>query len=73
MNTAEFTEETGDYVEVIKLVRTVTDIPMILTPEARTVIADESLVLEMKIVARPPTSEMAGALGGPARARAKYR
>ncbi len=51
LNKIEFDEDTGDYTEVIKLVRTVTDIPVILTPEARTVIADENLVLEIKIVA----------------------
>ena len=46
-----FTEETGDYNEVVKLLRTVTDIPIILTPEAKTVIADESLVMQIEIVA----------------------
>jgi type II secretory pathway component GspD/PulD (secretin) len=46
-----FTEETGDYNEVVKLLRTVTGIPIILTPEAKTVISEESLTLEIEIVA----------------------
>lgn len=46
-----FVEETGEYEDVIRLVRTVTDIPIILTPEARAVIADESLFMEVEIAA----------------------
>ncbi len=46
-----FTEETGDYEEVVRLLRTVTDVPIILTPEAKEVISDESLTLEITIVA----------------------
>ncbi len=45
-----FTEETGDYNEVRKLVQTITSIPIIITPEAQEAIDDESLVLEMELV-----------------------
>ena len=37
-----FTAETGSYQEVLKLVRTISGIPIILSPEARQVIADDA-------------------------------
>lgn len=46
-----FNNETGDYNEVKKLVQTITDIPIIITPEARNIISEESLVLEMEVTA----------------------
>lgn len=46
-----FTEETGDYNAVRRLIQTITGIPIIVTPEAKTVIEDESLTLEMELVA----------------------
>lgn len=45
-----YTEETGDYNEVVKLLRTVTGIPVILTPEAKEVISDEGLFMEIEVV-----------------------
>lgn len=47
----QFTADTGDYLDVVKVLRTVTGIPILVSPEARTVIADEALVLEIEIVA----------------------
>jgi general secretion pathway protein D len=46
-----FNNETGDYNEVKKLVQAITDIPIIITPEAKDVISSESLVLEMEVTA----------------------
>lgn len=46
-----FTEETGDYNAVRRLVQTITGIPIIITPEAKKVIEDESLTLKMELVA----------------------
>jgi len=44
-----FTEETGAYRDVINLLQTRTDIPIIITPEARGVIDSESLVVQIDI------------------------
>lgn len=44
-----FTEETGAYRDVIKLLQTRTDIPIIITPEARAAIDSESLVAQIDI------------------------
>ncbi len=46
-----FTSENGAYADVINLLSTVTDIPIIITPEGKTVINEESLVLEMNLAA----------------------
>ena len=44
-----FDAETGDYLEVVKLLRTVTGLPIIVSPEARQIISDEALVLELEL------------------------
>ncbi len=46
-----FTSENGAYSEVINLLSTVTNIPIIITPEGQSVIDEESLVLEMNLAA----------------------
>lgn len=45
-----FTEETGAYRDVIKVLQTRTDVPIIITPEARAVIDAESLIAQIEIV-----------------------
>jgi Flp pilus assembly secretin CpaC len=47
----KFTAETGSYDEVKNLLQTLTNIPIIITPEAREVITSESLTLEMELIA----------------------
>jgi type II secretory pathway component GspD/PulD (secretin) len=44
-----FTEETGAYRDVIKVLQTRTDIPIIITPEARAAIDAESLVAQIEV------------------------
>ncbi|MEZ5962667.1 MAG: hypothetical protein R3F56_02360 [Planctomycetota bacterium] len=44
-----FNEETGAYRDVIKLLQTRTDIPIIITPEARAAIDSESLIAQIDI------------------------
>ncbi|MHC4851412.1 MAG: hypothetical protein ACYTF5_05295, partial [Planctomycetota bacterium] len=46
-----FTTENGAYGEVINLLSTVTNIPIIITPDGQSVINEESLVLEMNLAA----------------------
>jgi len=46
-----FTTENGAYAEVMNLLSTVTNIPIIITPEGQAVISEESLVLEMNLAA----------------------
>ncbi len=45
-----YTEETGDYNEVIKNLNLITGVQIITTPEARQIIADESLKLQIELV-----------------------
>ncbi len=47
----KFDADNGDYLEVIKLLSTVTGLPIIASPAARTIISDSGLVLEMNLVA----------------------
>ncbi len=49
-----FTEETGQFNEVVKLVTTVTGLPIIITPEAKKVIADEGIILKLTLVSPLP-------------------
>lgn len=49
-----FTEETGAYAEVVKTIATITNLPIILTPEAKNVISTESLVLKLTLIAPLP-------------------
>ncbi len=44
-----FTEETGAYRDVIKVLQTRTDVPIIITPEARVAIDAESLVAQIEV------------------------
>lgn len=46
-----FNEETGQYAEVKKVIQTITEVPMIITPDAAKVVADESLVLKIELIA----------------------
>jgi type II secretory pathway component GspD/PulD (secretin) len=45
-----YTEETGDYAEVIKNLRLITGVEIIATPEAREIISSESLKLVIELV-----------------------
>jgi len=49
-----FTAGTGDYLEVCKLLRAMTGVPIVVTPQARATIAGEGLRLDMEI--RAPIS-----------------
>ncbi|MEM7204251.1 MAG: hypothetical protein AAF628_28590 [Planctomycetota bacterium] len=46
----QFTEETGDYSEVVKSLRLITGVPILMSPEARETIDSEGLVLEIDVV-----------------------
>ena len=49
-----FNEESGAFAEVVKVISAITRLPIILTPEAKKVIADESIVLKITLIAPLP-------------------
>ncbi len=47
----QFTEETGDYGDVIRLLRSMTNVPIMMSQEARDAVDGEGLVMEIDIAA----------------------